>query len=283
MNNTGSNQNQNLALLTAKNKIKEYMKEKGYLSLDEFIKENPDLKTFQEKTKFNSSIRRVWGLHVTEDDYSLVLEELQREFEEKARIEKERISTVNVNGNTITTYDGEKGKIVVDDSYAKKPMDVQLEELRERYSKRFSVQDDEQATNNTEEMMEFMRDEIKLEPEFTDISEVSGETLSGKDSDVAEVAKTYQENTDNVIQVDFERGLIMDDEQILSIEEREDGYGVFSPDEVESEEKNKAPQKKLTKNKTNMKQAGFSSAVALALLSGLFMGLAFLNVYLKIK
>ena len=283
MNNTNSHMNQNLAFLTAKNKITEYMKEKGFLSLAEFIKENPDLKTFQEKTKLNNSIRRVWGLNVTEEDYQQVLDVLQQEFDEKLRIETERLSTVNVNGKTITSYDGEKGKTIVDDSYSDKPMEEQLVELRERYSKRFGVQDVEQATNNTEEMMDFMREEIKLEPEFNAVADITKESLSGKAKELAEVAEAYQDTTDNVVHVDFERGLIMDEDQILSIEEREDGYGVFSPEEIEPNEKKLAPQKTLTKKKGPSKQAGFSSAVALALLSGLFMGLAFLNVYLKIK
>lgn len=272
-----------LAIKTIKNKIESFISSGIYADLEEFIKDNPDLQTFQEKTKLNNSLRRIWGYRITDEDYQKLLSELKNELEEKMKIVKDNLTTVQVNGKEITTYQDDNRQIIVDNSYAKKSVEDELPDLQQKYSK-FR----QNGVDNTSNMLQFMQEEIKPTPEFDGVSDLDQQSLSQQDAEIAKVAQSYQSTNDNIIQVDFENKLILDGDNILSIEKRDDGYGVFSPDETETElEKEKqietiSHQKTLQRNPLR-RQAGFSDAVILALLTGMLMGLAFLNIYIKIS
>lgn len=274
---------QKLAIKTIKSKIESFISSGIYNDLDEFVKDNPDLKTFQEKTKLNNSLRRIWGYQVTDEDYQVLIVELKAELEEKMRIQKENLTTVQANGREITTFDNGDKQIVVDNSYSNKSIDEQLISLQEKYS-RFR----QNGNNNTEYMMEVMKEEIKPEPAFTNISDINTTNLTEDSAEIAAVAETYQKDSQDAIQVDLETGLIFEDGQIRTIEKRETGYGVFSPvseEEIQekSHEQEKVPQKTLQRKTNPLKQAGFSDALILALLTGMVMGLAILNIYMKVS
>ena len=82
----------------------------------------------------------------------------------------------------------------------------------------------------------------------------------------------------------------MDNGNILEIEHTEAGYTVTAPDVIDGNENmqvddneavlEKAPQKTL--RKTPLKQTGFSDTILLALLTGMFIGLVILNIYIRI-
>lgn len=272
-----------LAIKTIKNKIESFISSGIYADLEEFIKDNPDLQTFQEKTKLNNSLRRIWGYRITDEDYQKLLSELKNELEEKMKIVKDNLTTVQVNGKEITTYQDDNRQIIVDNSYANKSVEDELPDLQQKYSK-FR----QSGVDNTSNMLQFMQEEIKPAPEFDDVSDLDRQSLSQQDTEIAKVAQSYQSTNDNIIQVDFENKLILDGDNILSIEKRDDGYGVFSPDETETELEKEKPTENMSHQKTLQRnplrrQAGFSDAVILALLTGMLMGLAFLNIYIKIS
>lgn len=277
-----------LAIKTIKNKIESFISSGIYNDLDEFIKDNPDLKTFQEKTKLNNSLRRIWGYQITDEDYQTLIIELKIELEEKLRIQKENLTTVQANGKEITTFDTGSGHIIVDNSYSEKSIDDQLHQLQDKYS-RFRQEDTPTIeNNNTENMMRYLQEEIKPEPSFTKVDDINQPNLSTDESEIATVAERYQKESEGVVQVDLDARLIFEDGQIRTVEKRDDGYGVFAPttDEQFQDEnftQEKTPQKTLQKRTNPLKQAGFSDALILALLTGLLMGLAILNIYIKIS
>lgn len=273
----------NLAIKTIKNKIEGFISSGIYVDLDEFINDNPDLNTFQEKTKLNNSLRRIWGYQITDEDYQNLISELKKELEEKMKIVKDNLTTVEVNGKEITTYNDDNRKVIVDNSYSNRSIEDELPILQQKYSK---FRND--GINNTANMMEFMRDEIKPSPGFEEVSSLSTENLPSHDTPIAQVAQDYQISHDNNnIQVDFENRLILDGDDVLSIEKRDDGYGVFAPENNEmdleqtNDSKEKVHQKTIQKNPLH-RQAGFSNIIVLALLAGMLMGVVLLNVYIKI-
>jgi hypothetical protein len=269
-----------LAIKTIKNKIGHFISSGIYSDLSEFISDNPNLAVFQDKTKLNNSLKKFWGYQITEEDYQLLLTELKAELEERLRIENEKITTTSVNGKEIVTYDDGDRKIIVDNSYASISLEEQLPGLQEKYA-RFR----QGESTNTVEMMEFMQDEIKPAPTLNAVNDIDVTSLSSQEVEMAAAAKAYQDTTDNVVQVDLIQGIVEENGKIQSIEKRDDGYGVFSSDQQEDTKENtvaiKAPQKTL--QRTPYKQAGFSDTLILALLTGMILGLLFINIYLKIS
>lgn len=273
----------NLATKTIKNKIEQFISSGIYHDLDEFISDNPDLSTFQAHTRLNNTLRKVWGYQITEKEYLDILEELRKELEERMKIDMDRVKTVNANGKEVTTFESTDGTtMVLDNSYAKKSMEEQLPELQQEH-KQFQ----EGGEENIDAMMDYMQEEVKPEVGFQSVADASKGELSTEEKTNLAVAASYDKQTEGDIQVDVSNGLIMSDGDIKTIEEREDGYGVFSTEEVgspeeasEKEKQNivgeKAKQKVLSLN--SFKQAGFSNAFILAFIVGFCLGIIALNM-----
>ena len=276
-----------LISVAIKNKIKSFITPDLYRDLDDFIKDNPTFEDFKSRAKFNNAYRRAlnWDSYtITEDEYQKILNELRAELNDKLRIEKEKISTVTANGKEIATYHKDDGTVIaVDNSYNNRPIESQMEDIQKKYS-RFR----QNGNTNTEEMMEYLQDEIKPEPTFQTLDDIGTGALNTDDNAKLEVAKTYQDITDESITVNLEDGLIMDEGTILEIQKTDEGYTIATPEDVEETDKQnsedevvleKAPQKTL--RKTPFKQAGFSDTILLALLTGMFIGLVILNIYIR--
>lgn len=276
-----------LARLAIKNKIKNFITPDLYRDLDAFIKDNPTFEDFKRRAKFNDSYKRAlnWGSdNISEEEYQQIISELKAELEEKMALQKERISTVTANGKEVSTFQKDDGSIIsVDNSYGKKPITEQLEEIQSKYS-RFR----QGEATNTEEIMEYMEDEVKPENDFQDVSTISTASLNNDETEMAAVAQSYQASTDGEVSIDFANKLLLDDGQVLEMEKTENGYTIGAAEAVEGQPEpvmeeaptlEKAKQKTLTRKP--FQQAGFSSAVLLALIAGMFMGLILLNLYIK--
>ena len=270
-----------LAEQTIKNKIEQFISSGIYHDLDEFISDNPDLSTFQTHTRLNNTLRKVWGYQITDQEYLDILDELKQELADRKKIDMDNVKTVNANGKEITTYESANGTMVLDNSYAKKSMEEQLPELQKEHEQ-FQTGGEE----NIDAMMNYMQEEIKPEVEFESTDKADSENLSDEEKKNVAVAKTYEEQSGQDVQVDVDNGLIMSDGEIQTIEKRDDGYEVYSTEEVgekkeeeETKEKvadEKAKQKVLTLN--TFKQAGFSNAFILAFIVGFCLGIVALSI-----
>lgn len=277
-----------LVTLAVKNKIKSFIAPDLYRDLDDFIKDNPTFEDFKKRARFNEAYRRAlnWDTHsLTEEEYQQILTELKAELEEKMKIEKDKITTVTANGKEVSTYQKDDGTVIaVDNSYGKKPITDQLEDIQKKYS-RFR----QDGNTNTEELMEFAQEEIKPETTFQEVKDIKKDSLNEKDANLAKVAEEYQEQSNSTVEVNLEDGLLLDQGSVLEIQSTDEGYAIVTPEdntnnneevlEAEGATLEKAKQKTLRRNP--LKQAGFSDAIILALLTGMFIGLALLNIYIK--
>jgi len=270
----------NLALKTIQNKIEQFISSGIYTDLEDFISDNPDLTTFQNHTKLNNTLRRVWGYQITDQEYLEILEYMRKEVAERKQIALDKLDTVNTNGKEITTYETANGTMVLDNSYSGKPMGSQLEELQAEH-KQFQVG----GANNTDAMMSYMQQEVKPEIGFNNLSSISKDNLTQQENKNLFAATQYQANVQNPIQVDLQNGLIMQDGNIHTIEERENGLGVYSTESISEEPKEEQAENTLEKPKVHtlkmFQQAGFSDALILAFIVGMFLGFLFLSTYAK--
>ena len=67
-----------LALKTIQNKIEQLISSGIYNDLEDFIKDNPDLENFQNHTKLNNRLTKVWGYQIADTEYLALLEELRK-------------------------------------------------------------------------------------------------------------------------------------------------------------------------------------------------------------
>ncbi len=271
----------NLALKTIQNKIEQFISSGIYSDLEDFISDNPDLATFQAHTKLNNTLRKVWGYQITEEEYLEILEVMKKEVVERKQIDLDKLNTVNANGKELTTYETAEGTMVLDNSYNGKSMDSQLENLQAAH-KQFQTG----GENNIDAMMNYMQKEVKPEMNFTDISSLSSNSDLNKDeSKNLFAAEQFQNQTNAPVQVDLQNGLIMQDGNISTIEERDNGIGIYSAETVQSDTNTDQNENTLEKPKVHtlkmFKQAGFSDALILAFIVGMFLGFLFLSTYAK--
>lgn len=271
----------NLALKTIQNKIEQFIESGIYADLEDFISDNPDLTTFQNHTKLNNTLRKVWGYQITEQEYLEILEVMRKEVAARKEINTDKLTTVNANGRELTTYESEEGTMVLDNSYNGKDMQSQLASLQDAH-KQFQIG----GENNTDAMMSYMQQEVKPEIGFTDISDVNTGNLTREERKNLLVAEQFQRQTTSPIQVDVQNGLIMHDGNVNTIEQRDDGIGVYSTETINAEPRQMDEEQPiLAKPKVHtlkrFPQAGFSDALILAFIVGMFLGFLFLSTYAK--
>lgn len=269
-----------LALKTIQNKIEQFISSGTYSDLEDFISDNPDLATFQNHTKLNNTLRKVWGYQITEQEYLEILEIMRKEMAARKQINTDKLDTVNANGKELTTYETAAGTMVLDNSYNGKDMQTQLEDLQNEH-KQFQFD----GEKNTDNMMNYMQDEIKPEIGFVDISSVSTNDLNSMERTNLAVAEQFQQQGNVPTQVDLQNGLVMQDGNISTIEHRDNGFGVYSAESITETPKEEEPVATLEKPKVHtlkmFKQAGFSDALILAFIVGMFLGFLFLSTYAK--
>lgn len=274
-----------LPILAIKNKIKSFITPDLYRDLDDFIKDNPTFEDFKRNAKFNDAYRRAlnWGDDdISEEEYQQILSELKAELEEKMRLQTDRISTANANGKEVSTIQQSDGSIItIDTSYSGKPIREQLEDIQAKYS-RFR----QNGETNTDELMEYMKNEVTPETEFQAVSSVKTDSLGSDEAEMAAVAQSYQGDAEGPVSIDFANKLLLDGDQVLEMNKTDEGYVVGAADTVEAQPEAVAEDthtlaKQKTLTRTPYKQAGFSSAILLALIAGMFMGLIILNLYIK--
>ena len=263
-----------LVVAAVKNKIKSFITPDLYRDLEDFIKDNPTFEEFKKRAKFNEAYRRAlnWDAHnLTEEEYQQILEDLRAELENKMKIEKDKISTVSANGKEVATYQKDDGTVIaVDNSYSDKSIQEQLDEIQDKYS-RFRTN----GETNTDEIMAFVQNEVKPEATFQSTDAIDTTTLNSDDSQIVAAAQAYQDTTDEPISVNLDDGLILDQGQVLEVKPIDGEMQIIAADEIDEDQKKtkktKAKQKVLKRE--TLKEAGFSDAILISLLSGMLLGM----------
>lgn len=267
-----------LALRTIKNKIEDFISSKTYQDLDDFISDNPTLDVFQNHTKMNNTLRKVWGYQITDQEYLDILEELKRELAERKQIDTDNIKSVQANGKEIVTYQEGGDTMVLDNSYADKSMEEQLPDLQAQHT-----QFQTGGASNTEAMMNYMEEEVKPSVNFQSTSSINNGMLNESEQQNLAVAKSYEQESEEPLQVDLQNGLILQNGEIKTIEQREDGIGIYSAETAsnpENEEEQKLTAKPKQKTLSAFRQAGFSNVIVLVFITGLVLGIVLFTMFI---
>ncbi len=269
-----------LALRTIKNKIEQFIASGTYHDLEDFISDNSNLEIFQNHTKLNNTLRKVWGYRITEEDYQEILSQLRQELAERKKIAMENVHTFHANGKEITTFQSENGNISFDNSYANQSMESQLEDLQAQHQE-FQTG----GENNIDAMMNYMEEEIKPSVEVEKIVDIDSSSLNQEEKQKLEVAKQFDKATEDAIQVDLDSGVIIHEDGVSTIEQRDGEFGVYSSEEQMAQEMEQEEMEMQPKTKVltlgSKQQAGFSNALIIIFLTGLVIGFLMFMVFLR--
>lgn len=231
----------------AKQSIEMYIRQQRFNSIEEFIKQNPDVATFEQNSKLLNIIR-THGYFVLDDDvYKEIIEELRQEEQEKNNLNTDNLSTTMVNGHEIVTYTDENGEtITVDNTVTNRDMKDQMQDVQ-REHRQFQQKD----PNNTTNIMNYMKDNIKITPDTKESNSIDLDSESEDLREIALAAKAFENEIGHHVDIDLNSKIIYDNSIVYMIEKRDDGYKVIKQDTKVAEKKEKSPQ--LVKKATNLK------------------------------
>lgn len=240
-------QNEN-GMIFAKDIIQSYMKKNNMDTIEEFLKECPTLEDFKSKTRLQNytNIIKNHGVLLDEEKYKEIMEMIKKEEFEKKSIKTQNIETTTVNGHEIATVtDKETGKsITYDNTVSNNTLETQMKKVQDEH-KQFQELD----SNNTLNIMNYMKDNIKITPDMKKTDEVNNETLSYEEKQIKELVKSFENQLGHPVDIDFNSKMIYDNGIVYTIEKRGDNYEIVEQT-TNSETKEKSMQ--LTKKKSNV-------------------------------
>ena len=229
----------------AKDLIQTFMRKKKMDSVDELIKQCPELKDFSALTKYENytNIIRTHGLaNFNEDMYKEIIDMIKQEELKKKSLNTDNIETTNVNGHEIVKVKDEETneEILYDNTSSNRDFKDEMKEVQNEH-KQFQSKDN----NNTLGVMNYMKDNIKITPELEESDEVEVKE-NNEEQLMMEAVKKFENEVGHTVKVDFNTKMIYDNDIVYSIEKHDDEYVV-----VDSNTKNKSHVKTLTKKINN--------------------------------
>ncbi len=231
----------------AKQSIEMYIRQQNFSSVEEFFKKNPDIATFEANSQLLGIIRTHGYYILNDEEYKEIIEELRQEEQERKKLNTENLNSTIVNGHEIVTYTDENGEqITVDNTVSNRDMKDQMRDVQNNHE-----QFRQQGNNNTLNLMNYMKDNIKITPDVVQSNSIDSDSEDTELREVAIAAKKFENEIGHHIDIDLNSKIIYDNGIIYSIEKHSDGYKMVKQDKPAIEKKEKGPQ--LVKKATNYK------------------------------
>ena len=237
----------------AKEIIREYMKKNKMDTIEEFKKQNNSLTAFATNSKFENYVPIIQSRWKSfrEDEFQKLLEELEKEEEKKRKLNTDKISTTIINGKEIATIKDEESnkQIIVDNTYTNRDISNQMEDIQKEH-----VQFQSLTENNTEGVMDYMEENIKITPDTVESDEI--EIDDADEEKLVFAIKSLEKELGYSVDIDLDNKIIYDNKSntVYSIEKR-DGEYIIIPQSSELEKKDenntKGPSLSLRKEMFN--------------------------------
>lgn len=233
----------------AKQVIESYIKQQKISSIDEFLKKNPTVNDFAHNSQLLNIIRTHGYFILGEKEYQDILNELKEEESKRKKLNTDSLQTTQVNGHEMVTYTDEKTnrQITMDNTISNRSIVNQMEDIQKEHNQ-FKQKD----TDNTLNIINYMKDNIKITPNIQSTSDIKTEEINNDDIEVIQAIKNFENEIGHHVDVDLNSKIIYDNDMIYSIEKRGDKYQILSQTK-HKEKQNKGPQ--LVKKKSNYNKA----------------------------
>lgn len=227
----------------AKDTIKMYIKNKGFKSVEEFIKQNPDMLTFDQNTKLLGIIRSHGYYVLSNEEYLKILEELKLEEQNERKLKTDNIETNIVNGHEIVTYTDEvtNEQTVIDNTVSNRDFKLQMEDVQKEH-KQFNNSN----KDNTQNLVNYMEENIKITPDKKTSEDIKIDSQDEEEQKIAMAIKIFEMDIGHPVDVDLNSKIIYDNGMIYSIEKRGESYEVIQQKSKKEHNKNNTLVKKLS-------------------------------------
>ncbi len=209
----------------AKQMINEYMKKKK-LTIEEFIKQNPDYKSFEKNTRGNeidyANIIKNHGVKLDQQLYEELLQEIKEEEKNKNKINVD-VETTKVNGHEITTVTDTKTgeQKIFDNTVSSRTIENQMKSVQKEH-KQFQ----NEKENNTLGIMNYMEDNIKITPKTTTLNNLNSNTFNNEENNMINIAKKFENEIDDTIRIDINQGFLYTKNKTFSIVKKDNTYQI---------------------------------------------------------
>ncbi len=199
------------------NKIMDLLNKNKYDNLEEFIKRNNSYQDFLKNNSVNI-VAMHFGTSLTESDYTNILENLRVLTKQKNSFETKNIKTTNFGNEQYNVFEGDNRTYYIDNSLGDKSIEEQMKELQP--TSNFY------QTSNKRENTENMFKELANKKETLNLpylSEINYDLLTEKEKELYKLCRMYQYNKNEQIRVDFQRAIIVNQDNTISKIENKDG------------------------------------------------------------
>lgn len=234
----------------AKDIIIQYMKKKKIDTFEELIKDNPDLASFEQNTKFENytNIIRNHGFNLTQDTYEELLDMIKQELDDKKKLDT-NIEKYNVGDKEFAAVtDNKTGeKVVFDNSVSNRNIEAQMETVQDEHKQ---FQSTKNNANNTTGVMNYMKENIKITADTVSSNELEQKNNFNEDEmQIMKAVKLLEIDVGHPVNVDLNSKMVYDNDIVYIIEKRDGVYQIIPVNEEKSNEK--APQRVLTSHNNN--------------------------------
>lgn len=223
-------------LTFAKQMIQEYMK-KNKLTLEEFVKINPNYTTFAQNTRGKefdyAKIIKNHGINLDEKLYQEIIQDIKEEEKKKKALDV-NVDTSVVNGHEITTVTDKKtgNQKIFDNTVSNRTIKSQMESIQSEHNQFQNIKG-----NNTLNIMKYMENNIKITPRTEKVNNFNSNTLNTEEKKVLKAARLFENAIGHPINIDLNQKLVFDKNKIYSLDKHNGIYNFIASQKTNSKGK----------------------------------------------
>ncbi len=229
----------------AKQVIESYMKQQKMASAEELLKYNPTVNDFAQNSQLLNIIRTHGYFILGEQEYQDIVSDILKEEQQRNHLNTNDLQTTVVDGHEIITYTDTESQeqITLDNTISNRSIEQQMQNIQKDHE-----QFRQKNTNNTLNVMNYMRDNIKITPNTNSSTDIVSRGTVNEDSAMMKAIQNFENEIGHTVDIDLNGKMIYDNGMVYSIEKREDEYQIILQTKHRPKE-NKGPQ--LIKRKNN--------------------------------
>ena len=228
-------------------KIMDLLNNKKYDDLEKFFELNADYNTFLKQQHMDVVVKH-FGNTFTDEDYKIIIENLRELTKQKSSFNTEDIKTTQIGDQSVSTYENpelDKTHYLINNNQNK----TIEEELKDKQTTSAEFQTADEDVN-TGRMMQEMEEKEKESLQLHYLNEINTDLLNEEERGIFNAAANYQLTTNESIQVDVSRGVIVNKDGEIYHISKEDGVFEIRNGDGEKEDTIKAPQKQFVLTNT---------------------------------
>lgn len=208
------------------NKIIDLLNKNKYDNLEEFIVKNNTYETFLKNNNLDNVVKH-FGNTLNDIDFKNILENLRKLTKDKQSFKIDTIKTTIIDDKEYNSFKGKDKTYFIDNSNTNKSIEEQMKELQHT-EQTFQTPN---AEINTENMFKEFEKTKKESLKLSYLSSIQTEDLNNIEYELFNVALNYQLNTNQIIRIDLQKGVIVDEQDNIMKIEKENGQYTIIKDE----------------------------------------------------